>query len=207
MIARLWLGPNCAQEGLVGHGGINARRACDHGVRGSLRLEVHHLDIFHGKAVFAQHPGEREIGCSARRAGGNGLALQFLDAVDAGLHHHAVSPVALVELEDLRGGHAIGVPDDPGFHCGRGTLDVARSDGEVTVFLRDFFQCDVQSVLLEEARLFCERERRKARPARQSNSDLDFLCSGRAGESAEQRCCGHRQAARCDCLHEDLPES
>ena len=68
----------------------------------------------------------------ARR--GDGFALEVSDLCDAGLHHHAISAIVLVELEDLRGGNPSCIPADPGFHSGRCALHIARRDGEVTIF-------------------------------------------------------------------------
>ena len=45
--------------------------------------------------------------------------------------------IALVDLEELRGGDAVGVPHDPGLDCRCGALHVARGDREVAVLLRD----------------------------------------------------------------------
>jgi hypothetical protein len=139
--------------------------------------------ILQGHAVLLQHPGQREVGRRAGRAGGHGLALQVGDLADVRLDHHAIGAEALVELEDLRGGHAVGIPDDPGFNRGGGALDVARGDGQVAVFLRNLLDADVQPVLLEQAGLARQRQRGKAGPARHADGDLGFL-----GLCKAQRC-------------------
>ena len=84
----------------------------------------------------------------------------------AGLDHHAVGAVALVELEDLEGGHAVGVPDHPGLHRGGGALDVAAGDRQVAVFLRHLLDRHVQAMLLEQPGLLGQRERWLARRPR-----------------------------------------
>ena len=91
------------------------------------------------------------------------------------LDHHAVGAVALVELEDLRRRDAVGVPDDPGLDRRRRALDVARGDREVAVLLRDLLDRHVEAVLLEDARLLGERQRREAGPAGDADRDLGFL--------------------------------
>jgi hypothetical protein len=77
------------------------------------------------------------------------LPFQVADLGDVGFDDHAVGAIALVELEDLRGGDAVGVPDDPGFHRRCRALHIARSDGQVPVLLRDLLDADIKAVLLE----------------------------------------------------------
>jgi hypothetical protein len=141
------------------------------------------------QAVLLQHPGQGEVGRGAGRAGGHGLALQVADLGDAGLDHHAVGAIALVELEDLRGGHAVGVPHHPGFHRGGGALHVARGDGQVAVLLRDLLDRHVEPVLLEDAGFLGQRQRREAGPAGNADGDLGLLRvgGGRAAATASER--------------------
>jgi hypothetical protein len=134
-----------------------------------------------------RHPGEAEVGRRARRGGRDRLAFQIGDLRDAGLDDHAVGAIALVELEDLRRGHAVGVPRDPGFDRGRGALHVTGGDREVAVFLRDFLDRHIQPVLLEQARFIGKRQRGEAGPARDRDCDLGVLgvgrrCQGRRGQ-------------------------
>ena len=136
------------------------------------------LTSFTRQAVLLQHPGQREVGRGARRDGRDGLALQVGDLRDVVAHDHAVGAVALVELEDLRRRDAVGVPHDPGLDRRRRALHVARGDRQVAVLLRDLLDRDVEAVLLEDAGLLGERQRREAGPAGDADRDLGFLRAG-----------------------------
>ena len=158
------------QIGLVGHRGVVL--AGDERLRRRGRLEVDDVHVLHRQAVLLQEPGQREVGRGAGRGRGDRLALEVGDLRDVVAHGHAVGAVALVELEDLLGRDAVGVPDDPGLDRGRRALDVARGDREVAVLLRDLLDVDVEAVLLEDAGFLGERQRREAGPARNADGDL-----------------------------------
>jgi hypothetical protein len=84
-LAGFGLGAHGAQVRLVGHCGVDARGAGDHRVGSRLRLEVDDVHVLQGQAVLVEEPGQREVRRRAGRTGRHGLALQVLDAVDAGL--------------------------------------------------------------------------------------------------------------------------
>jgi hypothetical protein len=56
------------------------------------------------------------------------------------------------------------------------------------VLLRDLLDRHIEAVLLEDACLVCERERRKAGPSRDADADLHVLCDG---------WCGHQKSSGC----------
>jgi hypothetical protein len=131
------------------------------------------------------------------------LALEVGDLLDVGSHRHAVGTEALVQLEDLRRGHAVGIPDDPGLDGGGGALDVARGEREMPRGLRDLAQRDVQPVLPEDARLLGQGQRREAGPAGQAEADLGFL-GGR--KRADRHEAGGQQGAE-GTVHVVIPGS
>src|SRR5688572_22602570 len=67
------------------------------------------------------------------------------------------------------------------------------------VLLRDLLDRHVEAVLLEDARLVCERERRKAGPSRNADGDLHVL---RDGWRRHQKSggCGEYSRTKHDCL-------
>ena len=127
--------------------------------------------------------------------------LPFRSLIDGDVvaHRHAVGAVALVELEDLLGRDAVGVPGDPGLDRRRRALDVARRDGEMAVLLRDLLDRHVEAVLLEDAGLLRERQRRKAGPARNADADLDVVGERRCGHHEGNDCRNDFRATH-DCL-------
>ncbi len=144
--------------------------------------------VLHGEAVLLQEPGQREIGRGAGRGGRDLLALHVLDGGDVVAHHHAVGAVGLVHLEQLGGGDAVGVPDDPGLHRGGRALDVARGDREMPARLRDLLDGHVEAVLREDAGLLGQRERREAGPPGNPDGNLGALRRGRRGEERRGEC-------------------
>jgi hypothetical protein len=56
------------------------------------------------------------------------------------------------------------------------------------VLLRDLLDRHIEAVLLEDARLVCERERRKTGPSRDPDADLHVFCDG---------WCGHQESGGC----------
>ena len=174
--ACLGFGPNGGEIGLIGHPGVQIRGASDHGIRCRLGLKTHDVHVFERQAVLLEHPGEREIRRSPWRAGSNRLALEVGDLLNARLYDHAVGPKAFIQLKNLGRCNAIRVPDHPCFHCGRRTLHIARSDRQVSIFLGDFFNGDVESLFLEEPRFFGQRKWRETSPTRYRDRDLGLLC-------------------------------
>ena len=148
------------------------------------------LTSFTDRPFFFRNQASVKYGAVPGARGGDGLALQVGDLRDVVAHDHAVGAVALVELEDLRGRDAVGVPDDPGLDRRRRALHVARGDRQVAVLLRDLLDRHVEAVLLEDAGLLGERQRREAGPARHADRDLGFLGRGRrergTGEARER---------------------
>jgi hypothetical protein len=66
--------------------------------------------------------------------------------------------------------------------CGGRALDAARGQRQMPILLRDHLQFHLQAVLLEEACLVGQRQRRKPRPARHTECELGRLgVRGRAG--------------------------
>ena len=145
------------------------------------------LTSFTDRPFFFSIQASVKYGAVPGALGGDGLALEVGDLRDVRLDHHAVGAVALVELEDLRRRHAVGVPDDPGLDRGGRALDVARGDGEVAVLLRDLLDAHVQPVLLEQPGLLGQRQRREAGPAGDADGDLGFLGRGAGGNAATAR--------------------
>ena len=143
------------EVGFIRHGCIVlAGHKCLCGCGG---LQVHHGHVLDREAVLLEHPGQREIGRGAGRGRGDCLALQILDRRDIVSGGHAVGAIALVELEDLLGRNAVGIPGDPGLDRRRRALDVTGCNGEMAVLLRDLFQRHVEAVLLEDACLLGEQ--------------------------------------------------
>ena len=185
--------------GLVGHGRValpgNERLRC------CCRLQIGDGHVLHRKPVLLQEPGEREIGCGTGRGRQHRLALQLLDRLDVVAHRHAIGAVGLVELEDLLGRHAVGVPDDPGLDRGGGALDVTRGDRQVAVLLRDLPDGDVEPVLLEDAGFLGQRQRGKARPSGDADTELGFLRGGRSRQNEQSGDGGSPQQR----THKDTP--
>ena len=150
-------------------------------------LQIGDRHVLHRKPVLLQEPGEREVGRGAGCGGQHRLALQVLDRGDVVAHHHAVGAVGLVELEDLLGRDAVGVPDDPGLDRGCSALDVAGGDRQVAVLLRDLPDADVEAVLLEDAGFLGQRQRRKSRPSRDADADLGLLRRRRSRQARAAR--------------------
>src|SRR6476619_2715429 len=72
----------------------------------------------------------------------------------------------------------------------------------MAVLLRNLLDRHVEAVLLEDAGLVSERERRKAGPSRDTDGDLDVLCDG---------WCGHQESGGCGeysiTTHDYLPSA
>jgi hypothetical protein len=170
------VGAHGGEVGLVGHRGVVL--AGHEGLRSGLRLERDQLDILHRHAVLVEHPGQAEVRRGARRADADGLALQVGEALDVVAHGQAVGTIGLVHLEDLHDRHAVGVPGHMGLDRRRRALDRARGQGQVAVLLRNHFDFDLQPVLLEDAGLVGQGERREAGPAGHAEGDLGFLRVG-----------------------------
>src|SRR5690606_27251130 len=66
-----------------------------------------------------------------------------------------------------------------------GALNIARQHGEMAAGLRYLLQCHVEPVLLEDAGLLGERERRKAGPAAIAERDAGLGRCGRGKASCE----------------------
>jgi hypothetical protein len=66
-------------------------------------------------------------------------------------------------------------------------LDVARLDRQVPARLRDLLDRHVEAVLLEDAGLAREGDRREARPPRDADRDLRVLRRGAAADEHRQR--------------------
>src|SRR5260370_28079697 len=68
------------------------------------------------------------------------------------------------------------------------------------VLLRDLLDRHIEAVLLEDARLVCERERREPGPSRDPDADLHVFCDG---------WCGHQVSGGCreysKTTHDRLP--
>src|SRR5439155_25470489 len=127
------------------------------------------------------------------------LALQVLDRSDIVSCSHAVGAVALVELKDLLRSTTIGIPGNPGFDGGRRALDVARRDGQMAIFLRNLLDRHVKAVLLENAGLVGERERRKAGPSGDPDADLHVVGNGWCGDQ-ESGSCGEYSKTKHGCI-------
>src|SRR6266545_5410195 len=67
------------------------------------------------------------------------------------------------------------------------------------VLLRDLLDRHIEAVLLEDAGLVCQRERRKTGPSRNPDSDLDVLCDGWRRHQKSGGC-GEYSKTKHDCL-------
>ena len=168
--------PACGASRTVGQVGLVRHRrvvlARDERLRGRPGLMLTTVTSFTDMPFFLRNHASVKYGAVPGARGADGLALEVGDLRDVVARGHAVGAVALVELEDLRGRHAVGVPHDPGLDGRRRALDIAGSDGEVPVLLRNFLDVDVEAVLLEDAGLLGEGERREAGPAGNADGDL-----------------------------------
>src|SRR5262245_19316774 len=188
------------QVPLVGHRRIVLPG--DEGLRRRPGFEVDDLHVLHREPVLLEHPGEREIRRRAGRRSGHGLALELPDPSDAVAHDHAVGAVRFVQLHDLLDRDPVRVPHDEGLHRRRRALDVAGCDGEVPVLLRNELDRHVDAVLLEDACLVGERERRKARPPAHADRHLGQVLGLRTG--AERK---HHGKHRDETSHANLSGS
>src|SRR5437764_5676232 len=61
------------------------------------------------------------------------------------------------------------------------------------VLLRDLLDRHIEAVLLENARLVCERERRKSGPSRDPDADLHVFGDGWCGHQENGGCCEYSE--------------
>src|SRR5882672_7623371 len=67
------------------------------------------------------------------------------------------------------------------------------------VLLRDLLDRHIEAVLLEDTRLVCQRERRKAGPSRDADANFHVLCDGWRGHQ-QSGGCGEYSQTRHDCV-------
>ena len=162
-------GAHGRQVGLVGHGGVVL--AGDEGLRRRAGLHVHDRHVLHGQAVLLQEPGEREIGRGAGRRGRDRLALEVLDRGD-----RRCAPPCRRRRRSCRAGRSASSATPLAFHTTQVSTVVAAHwmspdcDREVAARLRDLLDRHVEAVLLEDAGLLGEGQRREAGPAARCRS-------------------------------------
>src|SRR5260221_2791196 len=158
-------------------------------------IDRHHRYVLRRQSILAQHPRHHEVRRGAGRLRADLLALEIGDLGDVVARDHAVGAVALVHLENLFGRHAVGVPHEPGLGgCGGGP-DVARRNPEVARLLRNLLDGGVDAVLLEDAGLLSERDRREAGPAADADVHLGVLRHSAGRQNTNNG--GEKQASSC----------